>query len=121
MEFWNEVQWESFHQPTRTMDQVPTHIQYAIAEFRGALAAGATCQGGPPDSAVAHAKALVFAVKLLFAVTRRARGGKKGQKGETASAAISRRLRMAWGGKWGALFRRGCTSGAGRRPGSQSH
>ena len=104
MDYWDGVQWESLHQPIRTMDNVPPHVQHAVAELRGALAAGAACQGGTPGSAAAHAKALVFADKLLFTVTRRARGGKKGQRGETASAAICRRLRLAWGGQWGALF-----------------
>ena len=48
--------------------------------------------------------------RLLFNRSKRARGGKRGQKGEPVARTIARRIRMAWEGKWGDLWGESCAA-----------
>eukprot|EP00969_Alexandrium_andersonii_P169987 7515190-Alexandrium_andersonii.AAC.1 len=49
-------------------------------------------------------KAVVFLDRLLFSTARRRRGGTRGQRGESLSHALGRRLRLAWQGSWAVLW-----------------
>ena len=85
---------------------VPAEIRPAIAELQGEisrLVVEAT-QEGAVETQLRLYKLFFFSDRLLFTYSKRSRGGRRGQKGESATRTLARRLRCAWNGEWGALW-----------------
>ena len=100
--FWRGVSWEQLHDPVGTMKVVPDAVRPAIAELRHAICKAAE-PAQDPDMLNCCLKALLFSDRLLFAISRRGRGGSRGQRGETLARTIAKRLRLAWEGAWNTL------------------
>ena len=94
------------------MPTIPVEVRYSIMELRAALAQhiGNALEAHDGAKASAATKALFMLGRLLFATAKRARGGTKGQKGESLARIICRRLRLAWSGEWGGPVGRGARS-----------
>ena len=103
MDFWEQIPWNALHDPVRATDCVPEAVKPALAELRGSIAKAATSTDGAQEQEK-YLKAFFFLDRLIFAASRRQRGGSRGQKGETVSRTIARRIRAAWEGCWGALW-----------------
>ena len=103
MEFWDHVPWAALHDPTRSIDSVPNAVKGPLADLRGSLAAAAQRSAGCLEEEN-YLKAFFFLDRLMFAASRKQRGGARGQRGETVARTIGRRLRAAWAGSWGALW-----------------
>ncbi len=103
MEFWDHVPWAALHDPTRSIDSVPNAVKGPLADLRGSLAAAAQRSAGCVEEEN-YLKAFFFLDRLMFAASRKQRGGARGQRGETVARTIGRRLRAAWAGSWGALW-----------------
>ena len=102
MDWWDKVEWSSMHSPTTTFPKVPLPLQSALATLRERIAHGAAKAAGTAEE-VRYLKAFFFLDRLLFSSIK-SRGGKRGQKGESISTAISRRICHAWGGEWERLW-----------------
>ena len=102
MEWWEKVEWSSMHSPTTTFPKVPLPLRSALAELREHIARGAARNEGAREEET-HIKAYFFLDRLLFSSIK-TRGGKRGQKGESISTAITRRIRQAWEGEWEKLW-----------------
>ena len=103
MGFWEQIPWRAMHDPIRTMDNIPDAVKPALAELRGSLASAANARQGLAAEEN-YLKCFFFLDRLLCAARRKQRGGARGQRGETVSRTIARRVRMAWEGSWGALW-----------------
>ena len=106
LEFWTSIDWNHLHDRWSSMPTIPVEVRYSIMELRAALAQhiGNALEAQDDAKASAATKAFFMLDRLLFATAKRARGGTKGQKGESLARTICRRLRLAWSGEWGALW-----------------
>ena len=103
MDYWASVPWDALHDPIRTFDCVPPVVRAPLAELRGSIAEAAIAKLATSDDDT-YLKAFFFLDRLIFAASRSRRGGARGQKGETISKTIARRIRLAWSGSWGVLW-----------------
>ena len=101
--FWNRIPWDALHEPIRTTKIVPESIRPAIADLRRALCQKIGAETGQPMEECVL-KALWFSDRILFATKRKARGGRRGQQGETLVRTLSRRVRLALEGQWNTLW-----------------
>ncbi len=110
--FWNTIPWSALHDPVRTFDVIPDAVKPAIADFTRCRAMGVQANQGTPQEEH-YLKALFFSDRVLLSSSKRSRGGARGQKGETLTKTIARRLRTAWSGEWSAVWEE--SNGAMRR------
>ncbi len=112
IEFWSRIPWPCLHDPVATFDAVPDAVKGALAELRQSIASAALSKAGL-DNEEDYLKAFFFLDRLMFATSRRRRGGARGQHGETIARTLARRIRTAWSGGWAALWEE--SSAASRR------
>ena len=108
LEFWDLVNLSSLHDPVRTIASCPPQCHLAVAELRSALAEATRDIGrasAATSSEVRALKAFLFFERMIFATTERRRGGRRGQRGESLTHLIARRVRHAWAGSWDVLWR----------------
>ena len=80
----------------------PIPLRSPRAELREKIAQGASRNEGTLEDED-YIKAFFFIDRLLF-TSIKSRGGKRGQKGDSISTAVTRRIRLAWAGEWEKLW-----------------
>ena len=110
MHFWDHVDLNCIHDPVHTFRAVPEQAHFAVAELRAELAKGANSfnpQSSPEMNL--HARRCMIAFlwfeRILMANPPKRRGGRRGQKSESLTALLTRRIRWAWSGSWELLWR----------------
>ena len=112
--WWDSVSYDSLRQHVRTLGKVPSCMHQPLASLRGDVAAAILAARAAGD-ALAERRALklfVFFDRVFLHHPGRARGGRKVAKGGGVSHAVSRRLRLAGNGDWGALWREAMAASA---------
>ena len=105
MAWWDTVHYEELENWIPTLWRTPRDVHHGLALFRGAVCRDIR-RAREAGDAVAESRAcklLTFMDRLVLTATRGTRGCRK-HKG-TLSSTITARLRLAWKGDWGSLWR----------------
>ena len=103
MEWWDEVSYEDLQHWVPTLGRVPGDLLHDLGSLRGAVCVELrqAWLSGQLDQLKRAEKLLSYLDRLVLHSPRSSRGGKR--KG--LSKVVSARLRLAWAGDWGALWR----------------
>ena len=110
MAWWDSVSYGALEQWVPTMGRVPKDTLHELGLLKGAVCKQlreAHAAGDTQAQARAE-KLLTFMDRLVVHSPRSTRGGKR----KTLSKTICSRVRLAWAGDWGALWREAAAAGA---------
>ena len=105
LEWWDSVTYEDLTTWVPTVGKYPQEVDHGVAGLRGAVAKHMrhAQERGDAVTVARAGKLFTFLDRLIFCVPVSKRGGKK--QTSALSNHITNRLRLAWRGDWGALWR----------------
>ena len=111
LDWWDALSYEDLGQWVPTLGRVPRGVAHEVALLRGAVCTQLR-SGQVSGDLVSQRRAeklLTFLDRLLLHSPRSVRGGKR--KGKLDKV-VSGRIRLAWAGDWGALWRDAVAAGS---------
>lgn len=105
--WWDKVSYEALEHDVHTIGKVPANVNRSLALLRGVAGqALLTAREAGDQAAIARpGKLLTYFDRVLLFQPSRVRGMRRANNSGGLSHVLTRRVRLAWKGDWGALWR----------------
>ena len=105
--WWDGVAYDDLATDVRTLGRVPGPLTHSLALLRGAVATAflSAVEAGDAEAAERAGKLHTFFDRILLFHPNRVRGGRSAKNQGGLTRVLTRRIRLAWRGDWGALWR----------------